>query len=83
MSKATASTSATVSVATRIGTLNFKQVNPSKYVVRCKGKDRIRLSLNKADGLWQGTMPASINGEVASGKTPELCFKRAVAKFWN
>lgn len=83
MSKATSSSAASASVATRIGTLNFQQVNANKFLVRCRGKARIRISLDKTSGMWKGILPTSkVHGEV-EGKTPELCFKRSVASFWN
>ena len=86
MSKATSSATSAI-VATRIGTLNFKKVNESRFVVRCKGKSRIRI-VKAASGGWEGTAVPALTNEIGAelvtmGKTPEQCFKRSVASFWN
>lgn len=82
-----ATSNSPVQVSTRIGTLRFKQVNDSRFVVRCKGKARIRI-VKAASGGWEGTAVPALTNKVgaelvAMGKTPEQCFKRSVSSFWN
>lgn len=72
-------------VDTKIGKLRFRQTPKGAFIVRCRGKERIRIRLDRATGEWEADARDFNKAgaeKIVLAKTPELCFKRAVRQFW-
>lgn len=75
-----------VVVETTIGRLVFKSHPNGSFVVRCKGRERIRIRLAKDQKAWEADAKSFDRYGVETimlGKTPEQAYRRAVFHLWS
>jgi hypothetical protein len=74
-----------ITVETKIGKIKFVQKPNGSFVVRTKGKERIRIRQARDGKIFEADAKEfnSVGAEtIVVGKTPEQTFKRAVKHFW-
>jgi len=79
------SISSPIVVETKIGKLKFVQKPNGNIVVRCKGKERIRIRQARDGKTFEADAKEfnSVGAEtIAIGRTAEKCYKNALKSFW-
>ena len=74
---------ARIAVETKIGRIVFRAKPNGSFVVRTKGRDRIRIY--PVGDAWEATTAGKNDGDmhfVTSATSPEQAYKRAIKSFW-